>query len=128
MTRFITRAAAIAALVVILFLVGCKDDELNNSNVFFRDGNLKVTVLHPEQGAGPGFLVKSYHFVVNEPDGSRDYLETTENNGVATFQTLEPGLNIVSCTVPGDPEYYAIDTVDVPLTDTAKLTLELQAQ
>ncbi len=129
MNRILLRFSALAVLAMALVLSSCTGDELNNQNTAYRDGSLNITVIHPESGTGPGFLVKAYHFVVNEEDGSRDYLATTDLEGVAAFERiLEPGPTVISCTVPGNgdlPTYYAEDTVETPLVGVGEYELVL---
>mgnify|MGYP006273302453 CR=1 FL=1 len=129
MNSNLLRLSALAVLALALVLSACRGDDLNNQNTAYRDGSLNITVIHPESGTGPGFLVKAFHYVVNEEDGSRDYLATTNEEGVASFERLlEPVPTVISCTVPGAgdlPTYFAQDTVETLFVGVGEYELVL---
>jgi hypothetical protein len=128
----ILRPAGVLALLPLLMLISCDDDDdaQPRSEPVAVYGQVEVTVEHPQKGTGPDFIVKVFKNLQDVENNEPWDQAETNKDGIARFKEVPIGETVVNCRVPSKDStaFFAQDTIEVATNEQTDVTLKLRHQ
>ena len=119
----------ILLLAFVFTALGCKrvDYKRGDKNTTLVT-ELTVRVKHPTLGYGPNFMVNLYDDQAALDAKIKNQAVVSDVLGYAYFTKAPIGSRIITCYIPGEPSYYAIDTIyiDARIENYTELFLQQQ--
>lgn len=118
---------SIIGLCMLVLLAACNEEEESRPTRYFQSG-IKVKVIHPVKGSGPGFLVRFYDRQEAIQNTQPNKTAVTDSTGQAYFKDVRIGICYLECVVPDSLKYYGLIEASVELDSIVSVELPLKPQ